>query len=461
MQIRMVKDIISLAIPISVFNMTLIFISISNGLMLAKLGDTALAAGALIGVTQILLMMICTSPLFALSSIVSRLHAEKSHFKIGEYFQQGCLLALLFSIPVILVMYFVKPLLILFNQPSEVVELVNLYFESYLWGVPAAFLLTSSQQLMLGLKKTRVITIIGLISLILSISIGYVLTFGRLGFSSWGVSGLGYAQAARSILTLIIFISYLRFTNEFKICGLFLKRQVNSFLQLKKIFKLGWPISIHAASEYLAIFSLVILAGKMGQLELIAQQIANQYVQLLSIPMLALSQASNLLVGSSVGKKQWVKMRQYGYTSLILGGGLGLIAGIIFCFGTEILLSPYVNKEIALAIRPFLLITMFGQLLVAGKTVSIGMLRALYDTKIPMLISLITAWGVTIPIAYASTYLLGWGLNGLAIAQSSGMACCVLLLLDRWKVLSFNFSEPAIQLKTIRAKFLNFQLSKA
>lgn len=76
---------------------------------------------------------------------------------------------------------------------------------------------------------------------------------------------------------------------------------------------------------------------------------------------------------------------------MILGGGLGLVALLSFCFCTEILLSPYVSNDIALTFNPFLIITMCGQLLVAGKTVSIGLLRALYDTKAPMLISVFSA----------------------------------------------------------------------
>ena len=66
---------------------------------------------------------------------------------------------------------------------------------------------------------------------------------------------------------------------------------------------LGWPISIHAASEYLAIFSLTLIAGGLGQQELIAQQISAQYIQLFSIFILGLSQASNLLVGGSIGRE--------------------------------------------------------------------------------------------------------------------------------------------------------------
>lgn len=329
-----------------------------------------------------------------------------------------------------------------------------------MWGIPAALLLTCSQQFLLGLKKTRVVTIIGAISLFFSISLGYILAFGKIGFLPWGVSGLGFSQALRSIATLIILVLYIAIKKEFKIFELFIKRPLNRFVQLRKIFKLGWPISIHAASEYFSGFIVIIIAGRMGQLELIAQQIANQYIQLLSIPMLALSQAANILVGNSVGKEQWVKVRKYGFTALTLAGCLGLIALLSFCFFTETLLSPYVNGDTASILKPFLIITMCGQLLVAGKTVSIGLLRGLYDTKAPMFISVISAWGITVPFAFVTTHLLGWGINGLAIAQAVGMACCALLLLDRWRALSFNCSNPINQLKTIYVKFLTFGASR-
>ncbi|MEO1942912.1 MAG: MATE family efflux transporter, partial [Candidatus Thioglobus sp.] len=340
-QIKLIKEIILLALPISLFNLMTVFIGIANGLMLVKLGSVALASGAMIGIIQISLMMICSSPLFAISSIISRLNAENKTFQIGSIIQQGSVFALLLSIPAILAMIFIKPILHLFGQPDGVVELVNLYFQAYCWGVPTAMLLTCVQQVLLGLKKTRLVTLVGAASLVVSVSFGYILAFGKMGFAPQGVSGLGYAQVLRSVIILVTL--FLVLNKEFSAFGLYTKWSINKILELKQIFKLGWPISIHAASEYLAIFGITLIIGGLGQTELIAQQIATQYMQLLSIAMLSLSQASNLLVSGGVGKRDWESMQNYGYQGVLLGISISLIAILGFAVFTNVLVSPYLN----------------------------------------------------------------------------------------------------------------------
>jgi len=451
--IKSAKDILALAAHISVFNLTTVFITLANGLMLAKLGTNSLAAGAIIGITQLSLMMIFTSPLFAISSIISRLSGEGKNFQIGGVIQHGLLLSLLLSIPAITGMIFIKPILNAFGQPLNLIELVKLYFDAYVWGTPAAMLLTCSQQFMLGLKKTRLITIIGVISLIISVFLSYILTFGKLGLTPLGVSGLGYAQAARTILMLIILFGFIFLNNDFENFRLLSKRPLNKFSELRQLIKLGWPISVHAASEYLVMFSITLIAGSIGQTALVAQQISTQYIQALSIFYLAFSQASNLLVSTSIGKQDWKSMSSYGLIAVMLGFGIGLLATLGFALFSNFLISPYINVhknfEFAQILRQFLMITMIGQLLGAGKAISIGLLRALYDTKLPMIIGAICGWGITIPFALIATNIWDWGVNGLAVAQIIGVGSCMLLLLDRWRVLSFNIGSPNKQINTI------------
>jgi MATE family multidrug resistance protein len=441
-RMNLCKDILALAIPISFFNLTTVFISIANGLMLAKLGDTSLAAGALIGATQIALMMICSSPLFAISSQVSRMNAESKFFQIGSLVRQGYVLSLGLSIPAVVVMLMIQPILTAFAQPTRVIHLVDLYFQAYWWGVPTAMLLTCSQQFMLGLKKTRLITMLGIASLIISILLGYILAFGKLGFSPLGIAGLGWAQTMRTVVTTFLLFGFLIVRKEFNIFQLVKKRTAGNLLGLEQLVKLGWPISVHAASEYLALFCITLIVGKLGQVELIAQQIAAQYTQFLSIPILALSQASNLLIGTSIGKRNWKNMLDYGYLSLFLGSSLCAIAVIGFYFFTQLLVSPYLSNQdytdFSAILKPFLVITMIGQMFAASKAIGNGMLRALYDTKTPMFISVVCGWGVAVPFAYLTTSVLHLGMNGLAAAQTIAAGSCALLLLYRWQILSFN-----------------------
>jgi len=152
---RSIKTIIKLAAPISLFNLTTVLITIINGLFLAKLGPDFLAAGALIGVTQLTLMMIFSSPLFSISPIITRLNAEKEYFQIGSLIRQGILFAFLLSIPGMIGVAFIKTILYSLGQPGPIVSLVSLYFKAYIWSMPVGMLLACCQQSMLGLKKNK------------------------------------------------------------------------------------------------------------------------------------------------------------------------------------------------------------------------------------------------------------------------------------------------------------------
>lgn len=211
-------------------------------------------------------------------------------------------------------------------------------------------------------------------------------------------------------------------------------------------------------------FSITIIIGGLGQTELIAQQIATQYIQLLSIVMLSLSQAANLLISSCVGKQDWKNMQNYGYQVILLGVGIGLIAILCFTLFTKTLVSPYINitenVDLLPILKPFFIITMVGQLLMAIKTVSVGILRSFYDTKVPMIISVLCGWGITVPFACISTYFLELGINSLAIVQTISFGFCAFFLYDRWRVLSFNISEQPLVKKSISHKTRLFIIEK-
>jgi MATE family multidrug resistance protein len=455
---EVIKKIIYLALPMAGFNIMTILGFIANGLMLAKLGDTALAAGSLMAVIQATLMMVCSAPIFAVSSVVARLNGENKFFEIGGVVQQGYVLAFLLSIIAIAVIVAVKPILNALGQLSDIVDLINSYFRAYIWGIPAAMFLTCAQHLSIGLKKTKIVTIVGIIGLILSVFISYCLTFGKLGLPNLGVYGLGYGQAARVWISFLILSVFYIFSNEFKKFNLYGVNHIDRLLNLKNLFKIGWPISIHAASEFFIAFIVTIFVGWMGKTQLAIQQIACQYMLLLSVPVLAISQASNILVGTSIGKKQWDNARRYSITGVALVVSIVIIVFLCLAITPEsLILSPYidvknnVNSGLISIFKPFLMIVMISQIFESTKTICNIILRAFYDTKPPMLISIFSGWIIGLPFAYILGNKL-WGMNGFAIAQSISAAFGAFLLLDRLNVFSYNVSNPDTKAKVISTK---------
>ena len=164
-----------------------------------------------------------------------------------------------------------------------------------------------------------------------------------------------------------------------------------------------------------------------------------------------------MLVGGSIGRGEFVNMRNYGYVGIILGVCLGLIAILGFSLFPKVLVSPYIDindTSNLIFLEPFLIITTISILLGAVKSISTGVLRSLYDTKIPMVISVICAWGIAVPLSYISTHTLGLGINGIAMAQVIGFGFCAFFLVDRWRVLNFNITCPPNLKSTIAHNFM-------
>ncbi|MGC1183253.1 MATE family efflux transporter [Legionella sp.] len=221
-----------------------------------------------------------------------------------------------------------------------------------------------------GVKKTNLVTCIGLISLIVSVTASYILTFGSLGITLLDIAGLGYTQVVRVTEALLFIISYIVLNKEFNKFKFFSKRSFNRFLELKQIYRLGWPISLHATSEYLVQFVLTLIAGNLGLTALISQQISTQYIQFLSIIFLALSQSANLLVSDSIGKKDFQSMDEFGGAAIRIGIYIGLIGLFVSLFYPSMLIHPYLgdHSDLEENLTQFLIIIMFGQIFSAWKT---------------------------------------------------------------------------------------------
>src|SRR3990167_6244822 len=92
------KKILSLALPMAgtqFINIASSFLCIG---MLAHLGHQVLAASALITATQISVMVSGMSILFSLSVLVGRAYGAKEYLTIGNFVQQGWMLAFLIGL---------------------------------------------------------------------------------------------------------------------------------------------------------------------------------------------------------------------------------------------------------------------------------------------------------------------------------------------------------------------------
>ncbi len=410
--------------------------------MLAHLGHQVLAASALMISTQISIMVIGMSILFSLSLLIGHAYGAKNYQAIGNFLQQGWILAFLISIPVILLFWFIGPVLKIFGEPLVIIPLVISYFHAYVWAVLPFQLAICNQQLCYGTHQQRLAVMTACGSVLILLITAYILIFGKFGLPALGVAGLGYAMAAQGWFGFIFLTLLLYHRRAFKELNLFVYRSYKNTDSLRQMFKIGWPMSLQMSAEMVSFFVLALMVGWISTNALAAYQIVNQYLFLTIVPIFALSQAVGISVGQARGAGQLHEIKNLGYAGLRIALVWAFCAALIFILFPKVLASVYLSAKdprnaLTLSIVAWLfLIVSFSQIFDAVRNVMTGALRGLFDTRFPMIMGIISLWLICLPLAYLFAFILHWGIFGIAFGSASGLLVGALFIVYRWRALT-------------------------
>lgn len=440
------KRIFSLALPMAgsqLLNVASGFLCMA---MLAQLGHEVLAASALIFSTQLSIMVSGMSILFSLSVLVGHAYGAKDYSTIGNYVQQGWTLGLLISLPIMLLFWHIDSVLLFLGQSKEIADIVHAYFHAFVWAVIPGFLSTCNMQFGYGIHKKALIFSTSFMSVMVLLVTSYVLIFGKWGMPKLGVAGLGYATAAQYGFFFIFTTAFFYYEKSFQEFKLFTYRVHQHWEHFSQMFRIGWPICVQISGEMLSFFVSGIMIGWIGITALAALQIVNQYYTLIVIPIFSLSQASGILVGHASGAKRFYEIKKLSYGSIGIVLIAGLLAALLFLLVPKSLASFYMDVNspanaatLRLTILLFMVVA-FSQILDGLRNILIGILRGLFDTRIPMYVSLFTIWLVGMPLGYLFAFPLHLGAVGFVTGGLLGMLVGTTVMLCRWYVLSKKYN---------------------
>jgi len=439
------KKIFSLALPMAGSQL----INVASGFlcmtMLAQLGPSVLSASALIFSTEVSIMVTGISILFSLSVLIGHAYGARNYLAIGNYVQQGWILGLLISIPIILMFWHIKPILMYFGQAPEMAEIVQTYFRAFSWSVIPEFLSVTNQQLGYSIRKKLLIVSASLASVAVLLATAYTLIFGKWGFPTVGVAGLGYARAAQNLFFFVFTLAVFYYGKSYKRYGLFQFRAHQHLDLFYQMIKIGWPICIQMGGEMLSFFVTGIMIGWLGLTSLAAFQVVNQYCFLVIISIFALSQASGILIGHACGAEQFHVVKRIGYISIAWVLIATLLVALTFVLVPRGLASFFLNiynpenAETVNLIVLIFVVAAFSQIFDGLRHLLIGVLRGLFDTRLPMYMGLSAIWLIGMPLSYLLAFTLNIGVIGIALGGMLGMLVGALSMMYRWYQLSKRY----------------------
>jgi MATE family multidrug resistance protein len=115
---------------------------------------------------------------------------------------------------------------------------------------------------------------------------------------------------------------------------------------------------------------------------------------------------------------------------------MAVMAGVMFSFPRELISlfltdTPANANVISLGVS-FLLIAALFQIADGAQVVGAGMLRALHDTRVPMIFALFGYWAIGLGVGFALAFSLDWRGVGIWVGLAAGLGVVAVLMLWRW-----------------------------
>ncbi len=427
------RALFKLAAPIVIAQLANSAMGFVDTMMAGRVSPADLAAVALGNSIWMPVFLFMSGVLLATTARVSRAFGAGETQRIGPLVRQALWLGLLLGSILGLLMWNARPLLEWLGISPELIAPAMGYLRAVACGFPALALYTVLRCYSDALGRTRPSMVIGLLGLMVNIPANYVFIYGKLGLPAMGGVGCGWATALVMVCMMLAMAWWVRWAPHYQPHGLFSRWQWPRLAEQKSLLALGLPIGISIFAEA-SIFSIIaLLIGGLGANVVAGHQIALNFSSLVFMLPYSLGMATTVRVGQNLGAGQPADARFAAWVAMGTALLLACISASYMAWLREPIARIYTSDPQVLAIAASLIIyAAIFQFSDAIQVTAAGALRGYQDTRITMLITLVSYWGIGLPTGYALglTELLGaaQGPAGLWQGLIAGLTCAALLL---------------------------------
>lgn len=424
------QALLRLALPVVLVQVGVMLMGVVDTIMVGHLSAKALAGVALGNLYFFGCAVLGMGALMGLDPVVSQALGARDHDAMARAVQRGLVLAVLFSIPVTLVLLTGESGLRAMGQPPEVVPLAGAYTRWSAPGVLPFYLFVVLRQSLQAMRQVRPILICIVAGNLINLFLNWVLIYGHLGAPALGITGSAISTTiGRWALPAILLLLAWR---ELGPALRPLQRAALETAPLGRMLKLGLPIGVQTALEFTAFGAVGLMMGRLGTVPVAAHQVAINLASLTFMVPLGVGQAAAVLVGHAIGAGDASGARRAARAALVFGVGFMAITSVIFLGFPGLLARCYTSDLATIALASALLpVAGVFQLFDGMQAVAAGILRGAGDTRIPMVINLGGFWIFGIPLSLALGFRTSLGPVGLWWGLAAALAVVALILFAR------------------------------
>ncbi len=426
----------TLAWPIIIQRATQSVVGLADALMVAPLGETALAAVTTGAFDTFAIIILPMGTVFIVQSFAAQLHGKGELGAARRYAWYALGIAAVAGLVGLAVVPFVPNVVARLDYAPQVEAYMATYIALRLPSVGLAVATEALVNWYGGLGNTRLGMACGLTAMVSNIFFNYVLIEPHWGLPGYGVAGAAIASSMATALGLVPAAWFFLTRRGHPAIE---SKQPLRLSELRRMLKFGLPNGVNWFLEFGAFMLFInIVVGHLGTTALAAFNVVMQLSSVAFMPAFGASSAGAILVGEALGSGDKDRVPSLVKMTAKVNATWMVSVGLTYLLFPAVLLRLFQSEDSATT-ADFVIVG--TQMLTFGcvwqcfdaAAMTLGeSLRAAGDTAWPMWARIVLAWGLFFPGAWYTVVHLD---GGVAVTMSWVVGYLALLAL----LLTFRF----------------------
>lgn len=427
------KPMLRLAVPVVLAELGWMSMGIVDTLMVSPLGPAAIGATGIGTSLHMAFAVFGMGLLLGLDTFVSQAYGAGDVDECHRWLVQGIWLAVLVTVPLMLVCVVVLLAIPSLGFHPEVMPPLQGYFAVVLWSTLPLLLYAAFRRYLQGMHIVTPVMFALISANVVNIVSNWMFIYGHLGMPAMGVPGAAWATfVSRVYMLVVLFVAVLVY-DRWRKSGLPAVIWRLDMVRLRRLVTLGFPAASQVTLEIGVFAAATALAGQIDPVSSASHQIALNIAAFAFMVPLGVASAGAVRVGNRIGAGDLEGARRAGWTAILLGVGFMAMTGVLFLVAPRFLIGLFSRDAAVLALGASLLfVAAVFQLFDGLQAVATGALRGLGDTRTPMVTNFAGHWLFGLPLGYWLCFPLGLGVIGLWWGLSGGLIVCGAVLLTVW-----------------------------
>lgn len=392
-------------------NIIILGVNLADNIMLGRFDEFALGGATACNQVQFVFQQVILGLSNAVVVLGSQYWGEKRTGPIKKLSSAAVALGIIFS-AILFVFASVMPEKVvgLFTDSQKIIEEGVTYLSIIKYTYPVFALTNIILAILRSVESIKVGFYVSVITLVLNISLNYVLIFGKLGFSPLGAKGAAIATLISRIAELIFVIIYVLFIEKkIKWSASDLRHQDKSLV--KKYCKTCIPFVITDGLFGVSTALQTVILGHMTEAALTANSVSTTLYQVLKVAAVGSASAAAVIIGKTIGEGKTIeKIKEYTKTLQIIFVLMGIATSIILFIVRIPIVSMYnISDEAKSLANGFLLVLCVTCIGTAYQMpTNTGIIRGGGDSKFILIVDIISIWGIVLPLSFVAAFVWKW-----------------------------------------------------